>query len=155
MATTPGRHEANLTAMVVALGDRLICANFAPPAARRSARGADGQRTLQYVHHGAVARALQPAVYVSPQTHASIHKNARTLSLASLAWYDRPASRMASPPSSAVVADRTAGTVHGRGDSRRHRVSIIDPLAALAICSSGPVAPCRCAMGRSSGVLRH
>lgn len=142
---TSGGTEANLTAMVVALGDRLSYRNpQLPPASCDPAlcTGADGQpEPYEYVHHGAVALALRPAVYVSPQTHASIHKNARTLlGMASLRMVpvDRHLRMDIAALERLVVADRTSGrylpfmavgTVGATGSG------IIDPLAALgAVC---------------------
>jgi glutamate/tyrosine decarboxylase-like PLP-dependent enzyme len=80
---TSGGTEANLTAMVVALGDRLSHRNRDLPADAAEptlCTGDDGRpEPYDYVRHGTVPLRRRPAVYVSPQTHASVHKNARTL----------------------------------------------------------------------------
>lgn len=80
---TSGGTEANLTAMVVALGDRISHRNRKLPASaydRALCIDAAGEREkFEYVLHGTVPLKVRPSVYVSPQTHPSIDKNARTL----------------------------------------------------------------------------
>lgn len=79
---TSGGTEANLTAMIVALGERI---NH-----RMLRRGRDydtahcksssgRSEPYEYSRHGILPLKARPAVYVAPQTHASILKNARTL----------------------------------------------------------------------------
>jgi glutamate/tyrosine decarboxylase-like PLP-dependent enzyme len=69
--------EANQTAMIVALTDRLSHRNPRCPEAD-AALCSDGA-PYDYWRHGAAPLAVRPAVYVSPQTHRSIDKNARNL----------------------------------------------------------------------------
>ena len=73
--------EANMTAMIVALTDRLSHRNpRCPPvdvALCRSAAGAP--EPYEYWRHGSAPLGVRPAVYVAPQTHGSIGKNARNL----------------------------------------------------------------------------
>jgi glutamate/tyrosine decarboxylase-like PLP-dependent enzyme len=80
---TSGGTEANLTAMVVALGDRMSHRNrFLPEAAYDAAQCADEAgrpESYEYFRHGVLPLKVRPTVYVSSQTHASVHKNARTL----------------------------------------------------------------------------
>src|SRR5690606_12443220 len=80
---TSGGTEANLTAMVVALGDKLSHRNASLPHTAydqdmcTDPNGAQGP--YEYVLHGAAPLRVHPTVYLSAQTHGSIHKNARTL----------------------------------------------------------------------------
>ncbi len=80
---TSGGTEANLTAMIVALGDRMTHRNrFLPESAYDPAGCMDeaGQpEPYEYFRHGVQPLKVRPTVYVSSQTHASVHKNARTL----------------------------------------------------------------------------
>jgi glutamate/tyrosine decarboxylase-like PLP-dependent enzyme len=80
---TSGGTEANLTAMVVALGDRLNHRNRKLPTSAYDsdlATDSDGKREpFEYVRHGILPLKVRPTVYVTPQTHVSIQKNARTL----------------------------------------------------------------------------
>ena len=73
--------EANHTAMVVALTDRLSHRNprcrAYDPALCRDEAGRDA--AYEYWRHGCLPLNVRPAVYVSPQTHVSIEKNARNL----------------------------------------------------------------------------
>jgi len=73
--------EANLTAMIVALTDRLSHRNphcpAADPALCQSETGAP--EPYDYWRHGSLPLGVRPAVYVSQQTHRSIDKNARCL----------------------------------------------------------------------------
>ena len=73
--------EANLTAMIVALTDRLTHRNPRCPAVN-AALCSDGvglPEPYEYWRHGTAPLGVRPAVYVAPQTHASIGKNARNL----------------------------------------------------------------------------
>jgi glutamate/tyrosine decarboxylase-like PLP-dependent enzyme len=80
---TSGGTEANLTAMVVALGDRMTHRNgflSATTCDEARCRDAAGRpEPYEYVRHGILPLRVRPTVYVSSQTHASVHKNARTL----------------------------------------------------------------------------
>lgn len=80
---TSGGTEANLTAMVVALGDRISHRNPALPASAYDPAlctdPAGDREAFEYVRHGTTPLKARPSVYVSPQTHPSIEKNARTL----------------------------------------------------------------------------
>ena len=69
--------EANLTAMITALTDRLTHRNSRCPAVD-PALCTDGE-PYEYWRHGSAPLGLRPSVYVSRQTHASITKNARNL----------------------------------------------------------------------------
>ncbi len=73
--------EANLTAVIVALTDRLTHRN---PRCRAwdgaLCRDESGREApYEYWRHGALPLTVRPAVYVSPQTHVSIAKNVRNL----------------------------------------------------------------------------
>ena len=73
--------EANHTAMVVALTERLSHRN---PRCRAYDPGLcndeDGrEEPYEYWRHGSLPLRVRPALYVSPQTHVSIEKNARNL----------------------------------------------------------------------------
>ena len=73
--------EANQTAMIVALTDRLShrnprCGSYDPALCVDEAGEA---APYEYWRHGSVPLRVRPAIYVSPQTHASIAKNARNL----------------------------------------------------------------------------
>ena len=73
--------EANHTAMVVALTDRLSqrnprCRAYDPALCRDEA---GREVAYEYWRHGCLPLKVRPAVYVSPQTHVSIEKNARNL----------------------------------------------------------------------------
>jgi glutamate/tyrosine decarboxylase-like PLP-dependent enzyme len=142
---TSGGTEANLTAMVVALGDRLSHRNDQLPAGAADpalCTGDDGRpEPYDYVRHGTVPLRLRPAVYVSPQTHASINKNARTLlGMASLRVVpvDRHLRMDTGALERLVTPDRASGrylpfmavgTVGATGSG------IVDPLGALgAVC---------------------
>jgi len=142
---TSGGTEANLTAMVVALGDRLSHRNEHLSGAAVDpalCAGPDGTpEPYDYVRHGTVPLRLRPAVYVSPQTHASVHKNARTLlGMASLRMVpvDRHLRMDTSALERMIAADRASGrylpfmavgTVGATGSG------IIDPLDTLgAVC---------------------
>ena len=69
--------EANLTAMITALTDRLTHRNPRCPAVD-PALCTDGE-PYEYWRHGSAPLGLRPSGYVSRQTHASITKNARNL----------------------------------------------------------------------------
>jgi len=69
--------EANLTAMIVALTDRLSHRNPRCPKVN-GALCTDGE-PYEYWRHGVAPLGVRPSVYVSRQTHASIDKNARNL----------------------------------------------------------------------------
>ena len=73
--------EANLTAMIVALTDRLSHRNPRCPEVDPAlcSDGAGQPEPYEYWRHGAAPLRVRPAVYVSRQTHASIGKNARNL----------------------------------------------------------------------------
>jgi glutamate/tyrosine decarboxylase-like PLP-dependent enzyme len=73
--------EANLTAMIVALTDRLThsnprCKDYDPSLCLDASGDA---APYDYARHGCVPLRARPSVYVSPQTHISITKNARNL----------------------------------------------------------------------------
>ena len=73
--------EANLTAMIVALTDRLShrnprCRAYDPALCTDEA---GRQVAYEYWRHGSLPLQVRPALYVSPQTHVSIAKNARNL----------------------------------------------------------------------------
>lgn len=142
---TSGGTEANLTAMVVALGDRLSHRNDHLPAAAVDpalCTGPDGRpEPYEYAHHGTVPLRLRPAVYVSPQTHASVHKNARTLlGMASLRVVpvDRHLHMDIAALERMILADRASGRyvpVMAVGTVGATGSGIIDPLDALgAVC---------------------
>ena len=73
--------EANLTAMIVALTDRLSHRNpFCRAYDDALCVDEDGRPVpYEYWRHGCLPLRARPAVYVSPQTHVSIEKNARNL----------------------------------------------------------------------------
>ena len=73
--------EANLTAMIVALTDRLSHRNPRCRAydAALCTDEAGRQAAYEYWRHGSLPLQVRPALYVSPQTHVSIAKNARNL----------------------------------------------------------------------------
>ena len=73
--------EANMTAMIVALTDRLAMDGpLQPDYDPELCLGDDGlPEPYDYWRHGSVPLKARPAVYVAPQTHASIEKNARSL----------------------------------------------------------------------------
>lgn len=73
--------EANHTAMIVALTDRLSHRNPRCNAydAALCADEAGRAAPYEYWRHGALPLKVRPALYVSPQTHVSITKNARNL----------------------------------------------------------------------------
>jgi glutamate/tyrosine decarboxylase-like PLP-dependent enzyme len=73
--------EANMTAMIVALTDRLSHRNPSCPAVEAAlcGNGAGAPEPYEYWRHGSAPLAVRPAVYVAPQTHGSIGKNARNL----------------------------------------------------------------------------
>ncbi|MFO1056950.1 MAG: pyridoxal-dependent decarboxylase [Dongiaceae bacterium] len=138
---TSGGTEANLTAMVVALGDRMSHRNrFLPDAACDRARCVDAAgrpEPYDYVSHGVLPLKARPAVYVSSQTHASVHKNARTLlGMASIRTVpvDRDLGMSARSLERMIAEDRRSGlyvpfmavgTVGATGSG------IIDPLGAI------------------------
>ena len=73
--------EANHTAMVVALTDRLShrnprCNAYDPALCIDEA---GHEEPYEYWRHGCLPLRARPALYVSPQTHVSIEKNARNL----------------------------------------------------------------------------
>ena len=73
--------EANHTAMVVALTDRLShrnprCGAYDPALCTDEA---GREVAYEYWRHGCLPLNVRPALYVSPQTHVSIEKNARNL----------------------------------------------------------------------------
>ncbi len=73
--------EANHTAMIVALTDRLShrnprCRAYDPALCTDEA---GREEPYEYWRHGALPLGVRPALYVSPQTHVSIEKNARNL----------------------------------------------------------------------------
>ena len=73
--------EANHTAMIVALTDRLShrnprCRAYDPQFCTDKA---GGEEPYEYWRHGCLPLSVRPALYVSPQTHVSIEKNARNL----------------------------------------------------------------------------
>ena len=73
--------EANHTAMIVALTDRLSHRNprcrAYDPALCTDESGREV--AYEYWRHGCLPLSVRPALYVSPQTHVSIEKNARNL----------------------------------------------------------------------------
>ena len=73
--------EANHTAMIVALTDRLSHRNPRCQAydSALCTDQAGREETYEYFRHGSLPLSLRPALYVSPQTHVSIEKNARNL----------------------------------------------------------------------------
>ncbi len=73
--------EANHTAMIVALTDRLSHRNPRCNAYDAALCADEAGRTAPYEYwrHGALPLKVRPALYVSPQTHVSITKNARNL----------------------------------------------------------------------------
>ena len=73
--------EANQTAMIVALTDLLShrnprCRAYDPALCTDEA---GREEPYEYWRHGALPLTVRPALYVSPQTHFSIEKNARNL----------------------------------------------------------------------------
>ena len=73
--------EANQTAMIVALTDRLShrnprCTAYDPSLCTD---GAGREEPYEYWRHGSMPLQVRPALYVTPQTHVSIEKNARNL----------------------------------------------------------------------------
>ena len=73
--------EANHTAMIVALTDRLShrnprCRAYDPALCTDEA---GREEAYEYWRHGSLPLGVRPALYVSPQTHVSIEKNARNL----------------------------------------------------------------------------
>ena len=75
------RTEANLTAVIVALTDRLSRRNpLCPVHDAALCTDETGQPVpYEYWRHGCVPLRVRPTLYVSPQTHVSIEKNARNL----------------------------------------------------------------------------
>ncbi len=73
--------EANLTAMIVALTDRLSHRNPRCRAydAALCTDEAGREVAYDYWRHGCLPLSARPTLYVSPQTHVSIEKNARNL----------------------------------------------------------------------------
>ena len=73
--------EANLTAVIVALTDRLSRRNpLCPVHDAALCTDETGQPVpYEYWRHGCVPLRVRPTLYVSPQTHVSIEKNARNL----------------------------------------------------------------------------
>ena len=73
--------EANQTAMIVALTDRLShrnprCTAYDPTLCVDEA---GREEPYEYWRHGSMPLQVRPALYVTPQTHVSIEKNARNL----------------------------------------------------------------------------
>ncbi len=73
--------EANQTAMIVALTDRLShrnprCTAYDPALCKGAAGSAE---PYEYWRHGSLPLQVRPTLYVTPQTHVSIEKNARNL----------------------------------------------------------------------------
>ena len=73
--------EANQTAMIVALTDQLShrnprCTAYDPALCTDEA---GREEPYEYWRHGALPLTVRPALYVTPQTHVSIEKNARNL----------------------------------------------------------------------------
>jgi glutamate/tyrosine decarboxylase-like PLP-dependent enzyme len=138
---TSGGTEANLTAMVVALGDRLSHRNKRLPSAAYDpdlATDEKGRREpFEYVRHGSVPLKLRPRVYVTAQTHASIRKNARTLlGAASVRVVDMDDELRMRPAAleRAIVMDREKGTgvpVMVVGTVGATGSGIIDPLRKI------------------------
>ena len=113
---TSGGTEANLTAMVVALGERMSHRNrFLLEAAYDPGRCVDptrGSEPYEYIFHGILPLKVRPTVYVSSQTHASVQKNARTLlGMASIRTVpvDRDLRMDAEALERMVIADRESG----------------------------------------------
>ena len=73
--------EANMTAMITALTDRLSHRNPRCPAVNAAlcTDGTGAPEPYEYWRHGTAPLGVRPAVYVAPQTHGSIGKNARNL----------------------------------------------------------------------------
>ena len=73
--------EANQTAMIVALTERLSHRNPRCTAYDQAlcSDAAGREEPYEYWRHGALPLRVRPALYVSPQTHFSIEKNARNL----------------------------------------------------------------------------
>ena len=73
--------EANHTAMIVALTDRLSHRNPRCSAYDRAlcTDEAGREAAYEYWRHGCLPLRVRPTLYVSPQTHVSIEKNARNL----------------------------------------------------------------------------
>jgi glutamate/tyrosine decarboxylase-like PLP-dependent enzyme len=78
---TSGGTESNLTAMVVALGEKMRHQALDSQLYDKDlCRKEDGKtEPYAYERHGTVPLKAVPTVYVAPQTHVSIRKNARTL----------------------------------------------------------------------------
>jgi len=113
---TSGGTEANLTAMVVALGDRISHRNRKLPKSAWDpdlATDAEGNpEPFDYVRHGTVPLKVRPTVYVSPQTHVSVVKNAQTLIGAAsvrTVGTDRQLGMDARALERAIIADRASG----------------------------------------------
>ncbi|SDB04022.1 pyridoxal phosphate-dependent decarboxylase family protein [Bauldia litoralis] len=143
---TSGGTEANLTAMIVALGDRISHRNRKLPKSAYDpglCLDADGKpQPFEYVHHGVVPLKVRPTVYVTAQTHASIDKNARTLvGIASIRDVPMDKDLRMNPRAleRMIVADRKSGrfapflvvgTVGATGSG------IVDPLRRIAdVCA--------------------
>ena len=78
---TSGGTESNLTAMIVALGERLRHGKL-PSGLYDKTLCRDGEGNPEryaYERHGTVPLKAIPSVYIAPQTHVSVRKNARTL----------------------------------------------------------------------------
>jgi glutamate/tyrosine decarboxylase-like PLP-dependent enzyme len=144
---TSGGTEANLTAMVVALGDRVSHRNKKLSAAAYDPDLAtDGRGTrepFEYVRHGILPLKLRPTIYVTPQTHASVHKNARTLLGATsvrIVPMDKDLRMNPSALERAIVKDREGGTcapVMVVGTVGATGSGIIDPLRPIGeLCRS-------------------
>ena len=135
--------EANLTAMIVALTDRLSHRN---PRCRSYDAAlctdeAGREEAYEYWRHGSLPLGVRPALYVSPQTHVSIAKNARNLvGAASVRTVpvDRDLRMDAGALADAMAADADSGAFLPFlvvGSVGATPSGIVDPLAEIgAVC---------------------
>ena len=155
--------EANHTAMIVALTDRLShrnprCRAYDPQLCTDEA---GREEPYEYWRHGCLPLSVRPALYVSPQTHVSIEKNARNL-IGTASIRTVPVDRdlrmdvgaladimAADEASEAFLPFLVIGSVGATPSG------IVDPLAEIGeICRRhGAWFPRRCAVGRHRRVL--
>jgi glutamate/tyrosine decarboxylase-like PLP-dependent enzyme len=125
--------------MVVALGDRLTHRRLSRSAYDPAlCRDGDGRAApYEYARHGALPLKLRPTVYVTPHTHASVHKNARTLlgaaSIREVAM-DANLGMSAAALNETLTADASSGSLLPFlvvGTVGATSSGIIDPLSAI------------------------
>ena len=135
--------EANLTAMIVALTDRLSHRNPHCRAydAALCTDEAGREVPYEYWRHGSLPLRVRPALYVSPQTHVSIAKNARNL-IGAASVRTVPVDRDLRMDVSALAEMMAADADSGRvlpflvvGTVGATPSGIVDPLAEIgAVC---------------------